>query len=244
MIFICLEINNGSVFCVCLLGSFARSLEKFIDEFHPEVLIIEASGLSDTTSIGEVINEGKLAEKIYLASNWCVVDALNFEKVGLMKERVMHQLRMADVVVINKTDLISGNIDETINEIRKINPFAEIKTTSFCNIDFDLGNSALNKFYFGEMKTLARPSVNSMVIKTAKKVLENSLRNFLGEWSPKAYRIKGYINCKEGNTMAVQCTPSSVKLFPVSRVFQTTEIIAISDQFTLKEWYQAYKQLK
>ena len=27
-----LRINKGSVFCVCLLGDFARSLEKFIDE--------------------------------------------------------------------------------------------------------------------------------------------------------------------------------------------------------------------
>ncbi|MBK6283442.1 MAG: hypothetical protein IPF54_13020 [Draconibacterium sp.] len=62
-----LEINNGSVFCVCLLGDFVRSLEKFIDEIQPEILIIEASGLSDTTSVAEVISSGSLSEKIYLA---------------------------------------------------------------------------------------------------------------------------------------------------------------------------------
>ena len=239
-----LEINNGSVFCVCLMGNFTRSLEKFIDECQPEVLIIEASGLSDTTSIGEVVNTGSLNEKIYLASNWCVVDAINFGKSGLMKQRVTHQLRMADVIVLNKTDLAEKSLDNTIEEIKKINPFAEIKSTSFCDIDFELGNSALNKFYFGEMKTMARPDVNSMVIKSAKKVLENSLRDFLMEWSPKAYRIKGYINCRDGRTLAVQCTPSSVEMFPVSKEFQTTEMIAISDQFSLKEWYRAYKQLK
>ncbi len=239
-----LEINNGSVFCVCLMSSFTRSLEKFIDECQPEVLIIEASGLSDTTSIGEVISAGKLSEKIYLASNCCVVDAINFSKSGLMKERVAHQLRMADIVVVNKTDLAAGNIEDTVEEIKKINPFAEIKTTTYCNIDFELGNNALNKFYFGEMKTMPRPNINSMVIKTAKKILENSLREFLSEWAPKAYRIKGYINCREGRTLAVQCTPSTVEVFPVNQVFQTTEMIAISDQFSLKEWYQAYKQLK
>ena len=242
--FYLLEINNGSVFCVCLMGNFTRSLEKFIDECQPEVLIIEASGLSDTTSIGEVVNTGSLAEKIYLASNWCVVDTINFGKSGLMKQRVTHQLRMADVIVLNKTDLAEKSLADTIEEIKKINPFAEIESTSFCNIDFELGNSALNKFYFGEMKTMARPDVNSMVIKSAKKVLENSLRDFLMEWSPKAYRIKGYINCRDGRTLAVQCTPSSVEMFPVSKEFQTTEMIAISDQFSLKEWYRAYKQLK
>ena len=49
--FTLLEINNGSVFCVCLLGDFLRSLEKFINENTPDILVIECSGLSDTTSI-------------------------------------------------------------------------------------------------------------------------------------------------------------------------------------------------
>lgn len=114
-----LEINSGSVFCVCLLGDFVRSLEKFIDEHQPEIVIIEASGLSDTTSISEVISAGTLAEKIFLASNWCVVDAQNFAKVGLMKQRVSHQLRMADVVVINKCDLFEEKLNSIKDEIKK-----------------------------------------------------------------------------------------------------------------------------
>ncbi len=107
-----LEINNGSVFCVCLLGNFVRSLENFIDEYKPDIVIIEASGLSDTTSISEVVSSGTLSEKIYLASNWCVVDAQNFAKAGLMKQRVSHQIRMADVVVINKTDLLENGLEK------------------------------------------------------------------------------------------------------------------------------------
>jgi G3E family GTPase len=103
-----LEINNGSVFCVCLLTDFARSLEKFINSCSPEIIIMEASGLSDTTSVSEILSSGNLKEKIVLASNWCIVDALNFSKTGFMKQRVSHQLRMADVVVINKTDLTRG----------------------------------------------------------------------------------------------------------------------------------------
>jgi G3E family GTPase len=238
-----LEINNGSVFCVCLLGDFVRSLEKFIDEIQPEILIIEASGLSDTTSIAEVISAGSLAEKIYLASNWCIVDAQNFAKVGLMKQRVFHQLRMADVVVINKTDLVEPGIDTIRAEIKKANPFAEIRETTFCNIDFGLGNSATNKFYFGEIKSLPRPSVNSMVIKSGRKLSKISLEFFLNDWAPKAYRIKGFVNLKEGKTAAVQCTLSSVEIIEIANDFHPTELIAISDKFTLREWNQAFKKL-
>ncbi len=238
-----LEINNGSVFCVCLLGDFVRSLEKFIDEIQPEILIIEASGLSDTTSVAEVISSGSLSEKIYLASNWCIVDAQNFGKVGLMKQRVFHQIRMADFVVVNKTDLLETGTEIINAEIKRINPFAKIMEASFCNISFDLGNNAVNKFYFGEMKSLPRPSVNSMVIKSGKKISRSSIELFLSVWTSKAYRIKGFVNLKEGKTAAVQCTFNSVEIIEIENAFHPTEIIALSDQFTLKEWYKAFNEM-
>ncbi len=238
-----LEINSGSVFCVCLLGDFVRSLEKFIDEIKPDIVIIEASGLADTTSISEVISAGSLSEKIYLASNWCVVDAQNFAKVGLMKQRVFHQIRMADVVVINKTDLVKTGTEQIRSEIKKANPFAEIRETTFCDIDFELGNPAINKFYFGELKAMSRPDVNSMVIKTGRKISKNSLGLFLNDWAPKAYRIKGFVNLKEGKTAAVQCTFDSIEIIEIENNFHPTELIAISDQFTLREWNKAFKEL-
>lgn len=238
-----LEINNGSAFCVCLLGDFVRSLEKFIDEHQPEMLIIEASGLSDTTSISEVISSGSLAEKIFLASNWCIVDAVNFKKTGLMKQRVFHQLRMADFVVINKTDLIEADIENLRIEIKKSNPFAKILESTFCNFEFELGKTAINKFYFGEMKSLPRPAVNSMVIKTTRKISLSSLKLFLNEWSLKAYRIKGFVNLKEKITVAVQCNFNLVEIVEIANDFHPTELVAITDQFSLHEWNSAFKEL-
>ncbi len=238
-----LEINNGSVFCVCLLGDFVRSLEKFIDEHQPEMLIIEASGLSDTTSISEVVSSGSLAEKIFLASNWCIVDAVNFKKTGLMKQRVFHQLRMSDFVVINKTDLIETDIENLCIEIKKSNPFAKILESAFCNFEFELGKTAINKFYFGEMKSLPRPAVNSMVIKTTRKISLSSLKLFLNEWSLKAYRIKGFVNLKEKITVAVQCNFNLVEIVEIANDFHPTELVAITDQFSLHEWNSAFKEL-
>ena len=241
-----LEINNGSVFCVCLLGDFVRSLEKFIDQYQPDILVIEASGLSDTTSIAEVISSGKLSEKMYLATNWCIVDAVNFEKTGLMKQRVIHQVRMADVVLINKSDLIDipEKKDEILEEVKTINPFARIQFTNFCNIDFEPGLKPLNKFYFGEVKTLARPDINSMVLKSGRKLSEENLTVFLNMWAPKAYRIKGFVNVKNGKTLAVQCTTGLIETFPVLNRYGSTELIALTDKFTLREWNKSFKELR
>lgn len=236
-----LEINNGSVFCVCLLGDFVRSLEKFIDQYQPEILIIEASGLSDTTSISEVVSVSSLADKIYLTSNWCIVDAQNFSKVGLMKQRVIHQLRMADVVVINKIDLLKNGTENIKEELKIINPFAELRETTYCNIDFELGTQPVNKFYFSEVKAMPSPAINSMVIKSTRKFTRHSLESFLQKWASKAYRIKGFVNLQDGKTVAVQCTFSSVEVMEVENAFHPTELIAMSDQFTIREWNKSLK---
>jgi len=238
-----LEIKNGSVFCVCLMGSFSRSLEKFIEDVQPEVIIIESSGLSDTTSVAEVISLGTLSEKIYLASNWCIVDAVNFSKTGLQKQRVIHQLRMADVVLINKTDLLKNGCEPLKKEIKNINPFAEIKETMFCNANFEIGHPALDKFYSAIEKPLARPDISSMVIKSQKRISEGSLKQFLNAWSPKAIRIKGFANLTTGKSVAVQCIFGSVELSETEVLSSPAELIAISSEFTLREWHKAFKEL-
>jgi G3E family GTPase len=89
-----LELNNGSVFCVCLLSDFVTSLHDFILQKSPDLIILEASGLSDTTSIAEILSHPLLAGRIFLASNWCIIDALNFLRSGKMQQRINHQIRM------------------------------------------------------------------------------------------------------------------------------------------------------
>lgn len=37
-----LEINKGSVFCVCLLSGFIKSLSVFIDSYTPDAVFLEA----------------------------------------------------------------------------------------------------------------------------------------------------------------------------------------------------------
>ncbi len=237
-----LEINKGSVFCVCLLGDFSRSLEKFVDEHQPDVLILEASGLSDTTAVTEVISTGKLAEKIFLATNWCIVDGLNFSRTGLMRQRVMHQVRMADVVFLNKTDLLK-DCSSVEKQVREMNPFAKIVQTEYCKADFELGKAALTKVYHQAVKPLERPAVNSMVIKSGRKTTREQAMTFLGEWAPKAYRIKGYINLMNGNTLAVQCVYDTVRCAEMDGSFYSSELIALSDQFTLREWHSSFKAI-
>jgi G3E family GTPase len=150
---------------------------------------------------------------------------------------------MADVVVINKSDLNSDKTEEIKTEIHKINPFAEFRESIFCAVDFEMGKIFSNKIYFTEVKPLPRPEINSMVIKSGKKITPENLEIFLNEWAPKAYRIKGFVNLTNGKTVAVQCTFGSVETIKTETSFQNSELIALTDEFTLREWSQAFRNM-
>jgi hypothetical protein len=51
------------------------------------------------------------------------------------------------------------------------------------------------------------------------------------------------VNLKDGKTAAVQCTFDSVQITEIENDFHPTELVAISDQFTLREWNSAFKAL-
>jgi G3E family GTPase len=236
-----LEINNGSVFCVCLLGEFVQSLPTFMDDHSPDLLVLEASGLSDTTSLAEIFSHPLLKGRIYFAANWCIVDALNFHRTSKMVQRVIHQVQMADTILLNKTDLAGTLVSDIINELTDINPFAEIIPTVRCNVSFNP-----EKYHVPGKQTIPldspqRPALNAMVIRTSRIISAEQLSEFLKSWAPRAFRIKGTVVTGARSMVSVQCTCGQIEMMPADFREGATELIAITDQFTLREWNLSFK---
>ncbi len=240
--FYLMEVNNGSLFCVCLLGEFRKSLAAFLETHSPDLLVLEASGLSDTTSIAEIFSDPLLAGKIYLAANWCIVDAIHCQKAGKMEQRLQQQIRMADVLLVNKTDLAGEDVPEIVKLIRELNPFAEIHSTTYCKIPFQLFRVPVSRFYRDIPGIMGRPKINSMVLKSSRRISALNLRKFLNRWSPDAYRIKGYAATFDEGLVAVQCIREQVEIHPVNFASGITELIALTDQFSLLEWNRSFRQ--
>lgn len=201
-----LEINNGSVFCVCLLGSFIDSLSDFIEDNSLDEIIMETSGMSDPISIGQIFQFVKLRDKVYLGHSWAIVDAKNFDKLTVIRSRLEHQLRIADTILINKCDLVPDQVESVMISVRKINPFAYIERSSFCLINF---TDQKNHFkYFREMKNMesSRSDLQSVVIKSGRVIKSEKLKKFINSVKSDFIRCKGYVNIDMDQKVAVQGT--------------------------------------
>lgn len=243
-----LEINNGSLFCVCLLADFVSSLEKFVREYHPDVLYIEASGLSDPVAIGEVLGSENLKDKLFFSGTICIVDALNFEKISKFQKRVEHQVRIADKIIVNKKDLFqtSGDLKETL---KKYNPFAPIYETSYCKVPVEEILSPITQTESIRIAGLAksaksdgRPDIQSAVLRTTRAFDRNHLKSFLDEVSERAIRMKGYIFTKDSKMIAVQSTFGENESKEIQFDQKQTELIAMGYDINARLLSELYKK--
>ncbi len=230
-----LDINKGSVFCVCLLNDFTRSLKSFIEKYHPDILLLEASGLADPIAVAEVLQGPELFPLLYLSYIWTIVDAENFEKAGSMIMRVERQVRVADRVLVNKIDKHPAPLDSIIQKIREWNPFAEIEPTTFARASLDdleelkdhVPVSVRQKEEHREFDPLNKPDTGTVALKTTFPISRKNLEVFIREMLPLSYRIKGTVKLDNGEFVSIQAVMGKVEYREAGRLMQPTELIAI-----------------
>ena len=240
-----LEINNGSVFCVCLLGNFIESIYTFIHEHSPDIIILEASGLSDPGNISELISNGKLVDKLFLAQNITIVDAANFLRSISKVGRVLQQVKIADTILINKIDKVPGPLLEIRTKIKGLNPFARVYESTYCKIDFKLVPAF--RLDFGIRKSninlAPRPDIDTMVVKMHQALNMGLFREFVKKWGEIAFRIKGFVKTKDG-AKAVQSCFNEVDFVPIENYQGISQLVilgrGIDKKALLKDLKTAY----
>ena len=239
-----LEINNGSVFCVCLLGSFINSLSDFVDKYQPDVLIMEASGLSDPIGVGQVFQAEKLKGKVYLEHVWCLVDMLNFDRIPAVKLRLNHQLRVADTIIMNKIDLAGDKIAGIVSEVKKINPYARLLPATYGKVEFNDAKKSIR--FFPEEESLGRPDVESVVIRNNREINRERLFQFLEKLKPNCIRYKGFIKLVGGKTVLVQGVFNDYTCKEVTNFPEAGEMVLIGhfeERKNLQTMFDEYSSL-
>jgi G3E family GTPase len=229
-----LEVNNGSVFCVCLLGSFIDSLADFTDLYNPDLVMIEASGLSDPIAIAEIMQHEKLVDRVYLSAVWCIIDGQNYHKVSKMNTRVERQIMIADRIILNKSDLIEGNPDALLPVLKALNPDAGITTCTYCQVPLNLvlepvneSRALLKEAEHRQYEPGGRAEISTVVLRTSRPIDRNGLDAFIREVESKLVRLKGFVLLPNQKVIRIQSEFGKTRMNEVAYYQGNTELIGL-----------------
>ena len=129
------EMNQGCI-CCSLVGDFESSLKEVIEQYHPERILIEPSGvgkLSDILSAVKTVSENL---DVKLDGAVTVVDATKAKLYNKnFGEFFDDQIRFATSVVLSRMDIALGEkAEEAVNIVRGINPHANLITTGIAEL--------------------------------------------------------------------------------------------------------------
>lgn len=206
------EVNNGSIFCSCKIDQFEEVLSENIKQ-NPDVIIVEASGLSDPTNIAKILTQNDKFSQIEYMGSICIVDAINFNKVYSTARACKKQISMSDIILINKIDIASAEqVEEIKNIIASQYPHAVIYKTSFGKIKPEWIQSIKNRILAAEVPKFQTKDVGlqKFLITINDNMTYLTLEKFIRMFIEDTYRIKGFVKL-EGKLYFVDCVGPSFK---------------------------------
>lgn len=133
-----IEINEMNSGCICctLVGDFSKAIEKVIDEFKPDRILIEPSGVGKLSDVILAVKNLK-DDRIHLNSFTTIVDGRRYEMYAKnFGEFYNNQVEHANTVIISHAqELDAEQIDSAVNKIRELNQEAPVITTDWDELD-------------------------------------------------------------------------------------------------------------
>ena len=123
------EMNSGCI-CCSLVGDFGKALTKVINEYHPDRIIIEPSGVGKLSDVIGAVNK-VTGPDVTLGYTVAVVDA---GKVKVYTknfgEFYNNQVETASTIILSRTDSIpQAKLDAAVEILRQHNSVATVITT-------------------------------------------------------------------------------------------------------------------
>ncbi|MBQ9825176.1 MAG: GTP-binding protein [Solobacterium sp.] len=134
------EMNSGCI-CCSLVGDFGEALEKVLDTYHPDRILIEPSGVGKLSDVVRAASE-VCGENCRIGALVAVVDASKCKiYVKNFGEFFINQIEHAATIILSRTDITSQQkIEDCVKLIREHNQNATVITTPMNQLD---GNQIL-----------------------------------------------------------------------------------------------------
>ncbi len=130
------ELNSGCI-CCTLVGDFHDALGKLIEEYHPDRILIEPSGVGKLSDIRKVVDDCSKEHEIELKGCATVADVskcrLYIKNFG---EFFNDQIESAETIILSRTQTASADrIEKAVALLREHNDRARIVTTPWDELD-------------------------------------------------------------------------------------------------------------
>ncbi len=124
------EMNSGCI-CCSLVGDFAEALKKVLEEYHPDRIVIEPSGVGKLSDVIRAVLGVEKETDIVLNSFTAVADAqkcrMYMKNFG---EFFNDQIEHANTIILSRTqNLNEEKLQSVVKEIKEHNPQATCITT-------------------------------------------------------------------------------------------------------------------
>ena len=124
------EMNSGCI-CCTLVGDFSKALVKVLDEYKPDRVIIEPSGVGKLSDVARAIEDVKKDADIEIEGRITIVDGkkakMYLKNFGeFFKDQVEH----ASTIVVSRTQMMTDEkVEDCVKMLREENEKAAIIST-------------------------------------------------------------------------------------------------------------------
>ena len=214
-----IEFNNGCL-CCTVRGDLIETINKLQERAGTlDAILIETTGLADPAPVASTffVADG-VRDGTRLDSFVTVVDAVNLEKNLEQSYEAQEQVAFADIILVNKTDLVSeAAIAQIEGRVRQLNPLATIHrmTQGVVDIDKVLGTNAfhleaklkVDPTFLDDLAHEHDAAITSMVLRETRPIDMNRfmawITPLLQEHGDALFRSKGVFNAQGFNQRVV-----------------------------------------
>ncbi len=133
------EMNNGCI-CCSVRGDLIRILGRLLKRKDKlDGILIETTGLANPAPVAQTFfTDDEIKRSFKLDAIVTVVDAKHVSQHLAQDDESVKQIGFADVIVLNKTDLVSpAELDALEARIKRMNSVAKVHRTVNCDLPLD-----------------------------------------------------------------------------------------------------------
>ena len=207
--------------CVCcsLAGQLRTAITRLSHPVIPDTIILETTGVANPFNLLSELHS--LEDLVDFESIITVVDGLNAYYLSHEYAIFLDQIRAADILLLNKTDLMKEeDIIKTENWLKENNRCAKIIRTVHSDIspgtlslDFFPNTAHLASFLEINHKTHTQEQISSIKISLTKPLNKKLFKQYLQTLPSNIFRLKGIITFEdEPNQYIIQYVNGNYEL--------------------------------